>query len=167
MKKDNRGMTFIELIIVVALMSVIVGVSIYGLGLVSGKPAEECAQKIVYSLNNARTEAMGKYSTTYQLYKDGTSGMIMMRKIVYTDATSLPIETVATLGGDEVAVKCKFEGGGEVPFVNGTIVELSFDRSTGGFNATPSGNCVGIIVSKGSTTKKIALIPPTGKVYIE
>ena len=59
-KKDNRGMTLVEIIIVLALMTVIAGMAGYGLSLVSNKPVQECTKKVEMALNRNRTNSMGK-----------------------------------------------------------------------------------------------------------
>lgn len=59
-KKDNRGLSLVEIILVIALMTAIAGVAGYGLGLISHKPVEECARKVEIALNQNRTNSMGK-----------------------------------------------------------------------------------------------------------
>lgn len=44
-KKDNRGVSLVEIIVVIAIMAVLVGVTSYGLSLISGKPVDECAKR--------------------------------------------------------------------------------------------------------------------------
>lgn len=170
MKRDNRGITFVELIIVVAIMSILVGAAGYGLGLISGKPAEECAQKIIFSLEQSRTRAMGKDSVTYRLHKDSATGMVMVEEAVKVKSTDPEAKTLTTLGSKDVTVKyiLKNASGLEVTKdLSAQQLLLEFDRSTGGFKSTPEGDCIKISVSKSYKTVDITLVPPTGKVYIE
>lgn len=67
-KKDNRGMSLVELIIVIALIGIIIGVTGYGLALVSKKPVDECAKKIEMVLNQNRTNAMGTTEAWVEFY---------------------------------------------------------------------------------------------------
>lgn len=69
-KKDNRGVSLVELIIVIAIMSIIIGMTGYGLSLVSNKPVDECAKKIEMALNRNRTNAMGKKEAYIEFYLD-------------------------------------------------------------------------------------------------
>lgn len=169
MKKDNRGITFVELVIVVAIMSILVGAASYGLGLINGKPAEECAQKIVFSLEQSRTKAMGKHLVTYRLYKDSATGLIMVEENVQVKSTDTAVPSITTLGSKDVTVKYTLKNGAVATEKELSTQELllEFDRTTGGFKTTAGGDCVKITVSKAHTTVNITLIPPTGKVYIE
>ena len=45
LNRDQRGFSMVELIIVIAIMSIMAGVVGYGFSLTNGKPAEECAKK--------------------------------------------------------------------------------------------------------------------------
>lgn len=67
-KKDDRGLSLVEIILVIALMTAIAGVAGYGLGLISHKPVEECARKVEIALNQNRTNSMGKKEAYLQFY---------------------------------------------------------------------------------------------------
>ena len=61
-KTDNKGMSLVEIIVVIAILSLFIGSVSYSINWASGKAAEECAQKLAYNLKQARTMAMGKTS---------------------------------------------------------------------------------------------------------
>lgn len=46
----NKGMSLVELIVVVAILAIFTGGITYSMNWASGKAAEECAQKLAYSL---------------------------------------------------------------------------------------------------------------------
>ena len=62
MKKDNRGLSLVEVIIVITIMAVLGGLMTMGISAGVSKPAEECAEKLEAALNNARITTMGKQS---------------------------------------------------------------------------------------------------------
>ncbi|MBE5877261.1 MAG: prepilin-type N-terminal cleavage/methylation domain-containing protein [Lachnospiraceae bacterium] len=169
MRNDNRGLTFVELIIVVAIMSVLVGVAGYGLGLINGKAADECSQKIMFTLDQARTKAVGKYSVTYKLYRNSSTGLVEVEECVIAKAGDEEVKTKSTVGAKNVKVVCYFTSGDPKTIAGTDYLLLKFDRATGGFKPEIDGgaDCEKIEVSKAQTTKKIMLVPPTGKVYME
>lgn len=168
MRKDNRGITFVELIIVVAIMSILVGITGYGLGLISGKPAEECAQKTMFTIEQARTKALGKFQVTCELSRNA-SGMLQATETVIKAEGDTPQTTTTVIGDANVTVVCTLSTGTTVTISGTDKIKLCFNRATGGFEPEVIGGplCEQITVSKGSTTRNIKLIPPTGKVYIE
>ena len=170
MKQDNRGISFVELMIVVAIMSIIIGITGFGINMISGKAADECAQKITYSMQNSRTKAMGKFSLEYILYRD-SDNLIKIKEIIQNGPTDTAVETVATVGDKDVTVVYKLSDGSEWTISGSTVLRIEFDRSSGGFAPVlidpVSGTakyCEEIKVSKASTVRTITLVPPTGKI---
>ena len=60
MKNDNRGMSIIEIVIILAMMAVLLGFMTNIVGYLSGKQARECAYKIDASLAGIRMDTMSK-----------------------------------------------------------------------------------------------------------
>lgn len=60
MKKDNRGFSLVELIIIVAIMAILIGVMAANIGRISGYRAKECRTKVVSSLENGRMMTLSK-----------------------------------------------------------------------------------------------------------
>lgn len=60
MKKDNRGFSLVELIIIVAIMAILIGVMAANIGRISGYRAKECRTKLVSSLENGRMMTLSK-----------------------------------------------------------------------------------------------------------
>lgn len=167
-KLDNRGISLVEIIIVVAIMSVIIGVSGYGLSLISGRPAQACAQKLAGSLQHTRTISMGKYATYARLARDdnGKVWFEVYQKIKEADGDYAMVRQ-SNLADGSVSVICDDEELG-----NGKSILIGFDRSTGALTDKVGGDkpttVVGkIIVSKANTTVNIGITKATGKVFIE
>lgn len=172
MKMDNRGLSLVEIVIVVAIMSVLTGVMAVGVSMALSKPADECAEKIVSTLNGARITTMGKQEITMTFYQNDT-GVYMLQSIKDASGTT---DRISKIGQKGVTVKYKLEGDADYTTLNSTGIKLSFKRSTGGFNNvfTPGSpdtdtgkHCVGMEISKGDRVKVIEIAYLTGKVTLK
>lgn len=185
MKRDNRGMSLVELIIVMAILAVLSGVMILGISLISGKPAEVCANKLVSALASDRMTAMGSMSARLAIYKDA-EGRIWVKETV-TELDGSERDAVPVQVGDAgVTVRYRITGDPDIGSSGNSGRDLgdssaplviSFDRSTGAFNDLAYGDhmgtglegkyCVEIICHKAGTTKVIKLSYLTGKVSMQ
>ena len=142
----NKGMSLVEIIVVVAVMSVLIGVMGYGLSLSSGKPAEECARKLVSEIQQARMAAMGKNRTAITIRADngGQDGVWVDLKswTVADDGSTVeqPVETKKV--GSKVNIDCN-------------DLTLEFDRASGALVGETG--VVEIHISKANTKKKIVI----------
>lgn len=60
MKKDNRGFSIVELIIVIAMMVILIGVMAASISNIFGYRAKECRSKVMTSLDNGRLMTLSK-----------------------------------------------------------------------------------------------------------
>lgn len=168
MRQDNRGVSLVEILIVVSIITVLAGVGIYGVSLMSGQPAKKCSQKIVYSLERHRTTAMSKVNAKYVLSTDGDKIYFQEFVIDGADASGTWVDKPKVeIGSSGVEVKYVLDGGSETPLTTGNSLTLEFDRASGAFKPQAGGYCTQIIVSRGGKEFKITLVPLTGKVYID
>ena len=167
---DNKGLSLIEVIIVICIMTVFVGIVSVGVGSVMTKPADECAEKLVSSINNARVSAMGKMNYELIIKQDGDKAEIFIE--VNGKSTR-----IGKKGIEVTCTKAKKDGTSASSFYLNSAqkVTLSFDRSTGGFKPVKIGDSsvdpdyylTQIVVTMGSRSSTIKLVPITGKVKIE
>lgn len=159
MKKDNRGLSLVELIIVMAIMAVLAGAVGLGVGLVSGKPADECANKLKSMMQNNRVTTMGKLSSYLELYV-GADGCI------YVDETIDGNTTTTKIGDAGVTVEyVTGDAPGSYNTLGTTPIKIEFNRSSGAFKPFSGSNYIlEIKISKASVVRTLQLSPHTGKI---
>jgi type II secretory pathway pseudopilin PulG len=163
MRRDNRGISLVEIVVVLAIMAVAGGAMLIGIGMISGKPAQKCAQKIVYSLERHRTTAMGKVDASYTL-KAEANGIYLYEYIKSSDAAG----TTNVMPVGEKTVTVTYTCGGVVKDLASEPLTLQFERGSGGFVKQSDGSyCTEIKVSKAGVEYVIELVPLTGKVHIK
>ena len=167
MKKDNRGISLVEMIIVIAILAVVSGGVAIGIGSALSKPAEECASKITDSLKNARITTMGKKTVELELYS-ATDGIYLKETRSETGGTP----TVKTIKIGQKGVTVTYQLTGEADYTSlggvGSPLKLSFSRATGGFNQGAAGKyCEYIKITKGNREHTLQLQSLTGKVEVK
>lgn len=171
-RNDNKGMSLVEIILVVAILSTMIGVVSYGLSLSGGKSVDECAQKITSAIQHARTNTMGKNKTTITITQDASKGVVATESIwtLAEDRSGLTqTDNVRVVGKKGLSIKYSVSGAGDVELTSGSSLTLEFDRGSGELITTNGSNsalCTSITVSKGGKSKTIEIIPITGKVSI-
>lgn len=162
-------MSLVEIIIVVAIMAVFAGTMSYSINWASGKAAEECAQKLAYSLQQARTMAMGKNSVTITVKKDDSGNIVTETEIVSNGAAS-PTKTTSTVGKKTVSVKF-YDGTTENELDDNTNKAVFvFDRASGALK-TLNGSEANttspkFTITKGSTKRTVEIVPITGRISV-
>lgn len=141
-KKDNRGMTLVEIIIVLALMTVIAGMAGYGLSLVSNKPVQECTKKVEMALNRNRTNSMGKKEAWVEFFIE--NGRVTVLEHTLSGRTgAAPQETKSVIGDKDVNMRPTYSDG-SVALLDGTHRRIAFARDSGAL----VGNEVGVVCTK-------------------
>ena len=178
-KQDNRGMSLVEIIIVVAIMSIFIGTVGYGLSMISGKPAEECAQKLLSAIQHTRTITTGKQDTTITIFMDSEERIVTKEvsvRLLDNDGNTTTEERESVVGAKGVAVICTMSDETSthtVEITGGNRVELKFDRGSGALRSTRINDTdygkvrtLLITISKGDTTRYITITPVTGKLEL-
>lgn len=161
--KDNRGISLVEIIVVVALMSILVAGSVIGISMVSGKPVDRCASSLKMALTNNRLTAVGK-KTSSILIKMETDGSVW----VVEDLDGSPSKTRMCDKG--VNVRIHYVSGTDQTLTPGDETDkISFNRSTGEFIFVTGKEIEYIEITKNhsSRVRKLIFYSLTGKVALE
>ncbi len=161
--KDNRGISLLELIVVISIMAVLTGAIGIGVGLVSNKSATECAKKMQMAIQRNRTSTMGKHNGRLVVFK-GDDDRIYIRDELNYSTSSPRISDNIAIGKSDVTVTCN---GAELDD-DGIVIE--FRRSDGSlFQAVNAEGdaALPIEITKNSRTYEINIDPLTGRVTLD
>lgn len=171
MKKDNRGLTLVELIVVIGILAALAGAATIGVGLITGRSADKCASRLQTVMQNDRITTMGRLETGMRIYMDA-QGYIYVDEVIKVDETTT--ETVTTqVGAAGVSIWYKITGEASYrELTAGNDLLLSFDRASGAFKdltamGLPGHYCEEIKIEKGNRIKILKLSYLTGKISLE
>ena len=183
MKRDNRGLSLVELITVIAILSVFIGMGILSVSLLIGTQAKGCAENVSSMLNETKTGCLSRFDETMTLgyYANGaedavkSDGYYTENKVysINKDAASIEISgsEFRKMGNKNVVIKVYLSSNPSHGIELGTAnkFSISFDRSTGAFepviwNGTQLTDYIEkITFSSGTRTYTISMVKETGK----
>lgn len=157
-----------ELLLVIAIMSIAVGIAAVGLSLVYSRDAEKCAKLIDNALEETRMSALSQ-AGSFRLTVDGTNHILSVESL----GSAAPEEKQLP---ENVEIKVCAEGGSAK--AEGKCITVEFDKAAGKVKEiTVDGAAVGrdsyhtVRISaeaRGNSRKAaVMLIKLTGKHYIE
>lgn len=169
MRDDNRGVSLTEVMVVVAIIAIVGAVGITSFNLLTGRPAQQCSQQLMYSLERHRTSAFGKVQSQYVLRVDDTTGAIVADEYL-GNGDAMPSDPVQTVevGSSQVVVTYT-DSRGNTHNLKDQSLTLQFNRSTGSFKPSLPGaaHCTSITLKSGGREYTVTLVPLTGKIYMD
>lgn len=174
MKKDNAGISLVELLIVISILAVLSGVGIYSFSQMSGYRARECSKKIATSIINNKVLTLGKAKSTgdicWELYKN--DGNYFVRTVRNAGSASEYYEETEQVSKGKMDIFFFESGSGgavtQKQISDSQTLRFCFNRSSGAIcaSSSPYGlyKLTGIRVVTGQRRYDIAIVPATGKV---
>lgn len=167
---NNHGFSIVELVVVIAIMSLLVALTSFGVGMLSGRPAQKASARFKTNVERTRTITMGRTSAELTLF--------------VTDDGIFTKETVDGTTKDSVmlapaSVICSYTDGIDVfEMTSGDSVTITFNRSDGSLSlvsnsdgtdiykagVTKTINNVGFCFTKANKKYNVNIVPVTGRV---
>lgn len=167
-KSKNQGFSLIEVIVVLAIVSIVIGISAVSISLANSRNAEKCAKLIDSALESARMSSMAQ-AGSFLFLLDGSTNCLTIDSSVsgVTEEIQLPARVNVEIAVDGNSF-CEV----------GTELCVEFDKSGGGIDtlvldgstiASEDYHTVTITAANDSGNRKvrILLVHRTGKHYVE
>lgn len=166
-KTDNKGFSLVELIVVIAIVSVLIGMFTFGYSLISNKQVDQCAKKIQITLESARATSLGKHSVDLKFLSSG--GKIYLEKKLDGDAAQV---SRTEIGDGKLSVIFTFEKNGSADQTKNVattnVTGIVFDRASGSVKADASGYYFNhVTISNGRKEMTVSVDKLTGRVTID
>ena len=187
-RRDNRGLSLVELVVVIAIMAVLGAFFFLGSALLAGQYVKECANDISAALNKEKNYALTRSAMIdcyMELVYDTDAYYVRYYQpqnaiVTGTDSGDWILAEEEKVGKSNVDVVCTMknnDGSGEttVPIRTGQSVKFVYDRISGAFKpaVVSDGGTSGIesvstvfctdITISGGRTYKIEIYSATGK----
>ena len=171
MKKNNEGFSIVELVVVIALLSIFLGIFVSNIGVITGYTAKECYKKISSAITANKIETLGKATTTgdvyLEIYVDSTDKLLYARTVTKGNTANPEyknVEKLAKKNNVKISYVVKPDPTSSVtnPVSEGHPLKICFNRATGAIESPA--NLSMIVVKAGTYTYKIDIVAATGKV---
>lgn len=170
MRKNNRGFSLIELVVVIAIGIILTLAMTLSLRTVSGTAVKQCAKEIKSIINKTKSSTMGKDEVTLTLSMDEKGALYAY--LNQKDGTGSVSEEKSKVGRSNLDIKYTLtdaSGASEVRTMkSGDSITIQFDRGSGRLSYNDDGTCcTKIEISKNSTKRTVTIYKETGKVVLE
>ncbi len=158
--KKNEGLTLIELVVVIAIMSVLVGLVGLSVSVLSRQKVSNAASDVKGLLQTAQTIAMSKKSCYVEIKSDSDGVTFTTYTYTKDDRSDKKFMDKVTIG-DQISVSVKQAGASSFTSVGSSVIEIKYKRENGAFT---DDTIQEIMFSKGTKDVTLRLTKLTGKV---
>ena len=163
MKKNNKGFSLVELIVIIAIMAVLTTSIITYIGMLGAGQAKKCANGISSGFSQTKVCAMSR-SSAYMVVYSNDDG-------VFLKTVQGGNERIEKIGNKGAVVEYRNVRNGTnfMPIGNdeSSGVRIEFDRASGACKKVAGEYCYGFRVTCGTTTYIVNIEPLTGKATIQ
>lgn len=163
--KNNKGLSYIELIIVLAIMTLLTGVAALSVSTISRTNAVKGADKFMSEWNRARTLSLAKGTAHGELHLRNNGGNY---EVAVGELTTLQPSDYKVIAKEPVSVTCIYVDGYSMPLNFGSV-SIPFE-ATSGKTLAGSGYHLPIQSIRFTNGKTVAVVwtyPDTGKAELE
>jgi len=162
MKNNNKGFSYVELILVLAIMAIMVAMIGISYGLVTRNNVTKAAAKMESLFNTARITSLSKGSEAGALNLKAENGKIYYGIGKYDPDTTL--NQVEWVKFAQTPVYVTLSDGSSNTDLGSSVITYKYNPSSGAFKACPYGK---VIFSNGNTESTLVLFSATGKCKVE
>lgn len=163
MKRNNQGMTLVELIIVISILSIIMVSSFSIVGYLTGTKAKSAAYDIQAGFGKARIEAMSRSKGAIKKDVIFTIGLEDNNFYMQLDNTNTGYYSREIIGNTRLTMEAEDKAGNTYNIAKQPL-QIYFNRTTGGLYENMYTQ---IRVTQGTVTYQIKIVPLTGKISLE
>ncbi len=165
--KDNRGVTLVELLVVMLIIGILSGGAMFGVKCLNTSSAKNTSEHISAMLNAVRIENMSKDKTYYLVIEESNGNYYY--SVEAGDVINREIISKKKLELRDGEITYRNSGDTTEYLVTSTVkMEVCFRKDTGGILANSEGKIISSIgVSASNRAYSIGLVETTGKHYIE
>ena len=162
MKDNNKGFSYVELILVLAIMAIMIAMIGISYGLVTRNNVSKACAKMESVFNTARITSLSKGSEQGALNLKQENGIIYYGIGKYDPDPD--VSTVEWVKFAQSPVYVTLSNGGGNVDLGSTVVTYKYNPSSGAFKACPYSK---LIFSNGRTESTLTLFSATGKCKVE
>ncbi len=131
MRKNNKGMSYVELLLVLAIMAILIGVVSLSVSLIARTNVNRGAEKLASTLNQARSTSMARGNLNGRLEISCTGGRYYyyVGNLTDSDKEEQKVEFLASPG--VVSYAPASNPGDSVQISDGQVLIISFNQSSG------------------------------------
>lgn len=155
---DNRGVTLIELVVVMAMIGILTGISFSAFQYIKFGDTKKCAAKIEDELDRLLVETMSKKEKRYlYLFKTANGYYVVLNED--RERENLTEKEAVKIAGNSIVIE---KDGKELREDN--MIKIGYQKENGAFSQEAYCNQIEI---KGAGIYKIHLVKDTGFHYLE